>query len=184
MSYKRHIKNENIYETHNDYTILKIHSPTHGDFDIFLDTDDIEKVKLYHWHITRIVHLNSDFIVYYAITSSSGMKGALLQRFLCDFPNKLVVDHIDGNTLNNRKDNLRICTREENNMNRKKYANNTSGHRGVNYVGDKYINKWLANIRVNSILMCLGYFFTYEEAVKVREKAEKEYYGEFSRNID
>lgn len=88
--------------------------------------------------------------------------------------------------MDNRKSMMRICTKPQNAMNRKKYSNNSSGRTGVYYIGEpyQYINRWLASIPHNNKLICLGYFFTFEEAVKVREEAEKEYYGDYLRTDD
>lgn len=105
----------------------------------------------------------------------------MLQRLIMDCPKNLVVDHINGDTLNNQKYNLRICTREQNAMNQRTFDINTSGHRGVYYVGEAYINRWLASISIKRRLTCLGYFYTYGEACKAREDAEEKYYGIYAR---
>ena len=85
----------------------------------------------------------------------------------------MVVDHINHNKLDNRKENLRICEHQENTYNKGLCSTNTSGVTGVTW--DKLRNKWIAHIKGKN----LGRFNTKEEAIKVRKQAEIEYFGEF-----
>ena len=83
------------------------------------------------------------------------------------------VDHIDGNGLNNRWNNLREVSSQENNMNMRLSSNNTSGVTGVCWATrDK---RWIANIKVNRKNKCLGYFTDFNEAVAARKAAEIEH---------
>ena len=85
-------------------------------------------------------------------------------------PNRLV-DHINGNSKDNRIDNLRLATDAENSRNRKLGANNTTGVKGVYKRGNKYE----ARILDEKIDM----FDTFKEATKARKKAAAETYGDF-----
>lgn len=89
------------------------------------------------------------------------------------------VDHIDLNPLNNRRSNLRLATGRQNQFNRRKYSNNTSGYKGVSFF--KNLNKWVAKINDNGRLRHLGYFDTPEGAYEAYCKAAKELHGEFVR---
>lgn len=94
------------------------------------------------------------------------------------FDPAILVDHINGNTLDNRKENLRTCTRRENCRHRTKLAkNNTSGIHGVYWHTEK--KKWQAKIKVNYKHKHLGYFITKEDAGRARKEAEIKYFGEF-----
>ena len=87
-----------------------------------------------------------------------------LHRVISDVTNpKLVVDHIDGDPLNNSKSNLRVCTQQLNSCNRTILnSNNKSGFRGVSYhIGQ---DKWIASIMVNNKSTYLGIYSTPEEA--------------------
>lgn len=88
-----------------------------------------------------------------------------------------VVDHIDGDRLNNCRSNLRSATRSENAMNRRKQKNNTSGRVGVYQLPN---GKWNPQIKVNGKTKSLGRYDEFEEACRVREMAEKEYFGDFA----
>lgn len=81
------------------------------------------------------------------------------------------VDHINRNPLDNRAENLRICTKYENARNKNIYKTNTSGTPGVNYYPNT--KSWQARINVNGKRILLGYFKTKKEAVDIRKKAEK-----------
>lgn len=83
------------------------------------------------------------------------------------------IDHIDGNPLNNKLDNLRDVESRENQLNCKLGSNNTSGHKGVNY--DKERENWYSCIYDNGKYVYLGAFKNYDEAVAKRKAAEKKY---------
>lgn len=82
-------------------------------------------------------------------------------------------DHIDGNGLNNRIDNLRAVSQTENLRNQRKYSNNTSGVSGVSW--HKLTQKWMAHIRVNRQRIHLGLFADKSEAIAARKAAEAKY---------
>jgi hypothetical protein len=86
-------------------------------------------------------------------------------------PHPLEIDHIDGNRLNNRLDNLRTATKSQNQRNRRKLnKNNTTGNTGIYSHGDRY----RAGIYADGKLNWIGVFNTKEEAVVARDKAAKE----------
>lgn len=175
-------KYENIYEEKDGYTNLKIHSEKFGDFNIAIDNDDVDRVKQHHWGISQAKSSVCEYFTFYVYTNTKEYKSYFLHRFLTNCPKGMVVDHKDGDTMNNRKGNLRICAYIENSMNRKMQKNNKSGRTGVFYLqDDAYINKWLASITIERKVVSLGYYYTYEEAAAVREEAEKKYFGEFLR---
>tara|TARA_R110000851_G_scaffold33896_1_gene90358 strand:- start:4452 stop:4940 length:489 start_codon:yes stop_codon:yes gene_type:complete len=90
------------------------------------------------------------------------------------------VDHINGDTYDNRKCNLRICTHAENMMNRRKHKNNKSGIKGVYYAPNRAKN-WRAQIRKNGVKYDLGGYETPEEAKIAYELASKKLHKDFRR---
>lgn len=80
------------------------------------------------------------------------------------------IDHLDGNKHNNRLDNLRECSRSENNRNRRRGSNNTSGCTGVHW--DKQMQRWYARIEVAGEITFLGYCKSKEEAIARRKAVE------------
>lgn len=90
-----------------------------------------------------------------------------------------LVDHVDGNKLNNSRANLRICTSSQNGMNRRRSGANTSGYKGVFW--NKKDSKWEAQIKMNKVKHFLGYFDDPKEAHAAYCKAATELFGEFAR---
>ena len=98
------------------------------------------------------------------------------------FPKGLVVDHINHDSLDNRKENLRICTIAQNNMNRPGPQKNCkSGVRGV--IWEKRWKRWQATIRVNRKQIYLGIFKELEAAKSAYAQANKKYLGEYGGRI-
>lgn len=99
---------------------------------------------------------------------------------------KIDVDHINGDTLDNRKVNLRQCFRSENSRNRTRLsAINTSGYRGVSKRFNTTNKIWIAQIQDNSgARKCLGYFETAEEAARAFDAAARLIYGEFCGKLN
>jgi len=89
------------------------------------------------------------------------------------------IDHIDGNPLNNRIENLRSATQSQNMGNSKLKKNNSSGYKGVTFRKDT--KKWNASIMVNGKHISLGCYKTKEEARDAYIIGSKKYFGEFSR---
>jgi hypothetical protein len=134
-----------------------------------IDTEDYERCKQFKWKLNRDLKKN-DFRV-------ASCKGGYLGPFI--MRKKLMskeVDHIDGNTLDNRKQNLQIITHRQNSLKRKMQKNNTSGYRGV--VQNK--NKWISQIGSNGKYYHLGNFDTKEKAALVYNEKAKEFFGEFA----
>lgn len=94
-------------------------------------------------------------------------------------PYPRLIDHADGNGLNNAFDNLRIATTAENAWNAKAPRNNTSGYKGVCWV--KTENRWGARITFNGKRRFLGYYDTPELAHMAYCKAATELHGDFAR---
>jgi hypothetical protein len=94
--------------------------------------------------------------------------------------NKLEVDHIDGNALNNHYTNLRWATRHEQMRNTKKPVNNTSGIKGVSWKKDK--KKWKAYCGLNGKQYHFGYFDNIEDAKKAVMKGREKLHGEFGKH--
>jgi hypothetical protein len=93
------------------------------------------------------------------------------------FPSE--IDHIDGNPLNNRIENLRPASHADNCKNMKIYKSNTSGFKGVSF--HKATGKWAAGIRLCGKWTHLGLFDDINEAAMRRKDVELSQYGEFSR---
>lgn len=89
------------------------------------------------------------------------------------------IDHVDGDGLNNRWENLREATPSQNSMNQKVRSDNASGCKGISY--DKSRGLWYAYIDIDGSRVHLGRHENKDEAVAVRLAAEKRYHGEYAR---
>lgn len=116
----------------------------------------------------------------YAARSSSRLDGKrkllLMHRIVMSAPDKKVVDHRNGNGLDNQKHNLRVCTHAENARNQGKQRNNTTGYCGVK----RHRNGFQARLRVDGNLLCFGTYPTPEEAARAYDQAAMQYHGEFA----
>lgn len=100
-----------------------------------------------------------------------------LHRVIMRPTSGLVVDHVNGNTLDNRACNLRVCTHSENLRNQGKHKDNTSGFKGVTW--HKGAKKWKAAIQVENKVKHLGLFASKEDAYEAYCAACKKLHGEF-----
>jgi hypothetical protein len=112
----------------------------------------------------------------YAIT---GVKGIQMHRLVLKAKSGQEVDHINGNPLDNRKSNLRFCTRSQNNMNAKKRNKCTSKYKGVDYRKEERgrNKKWRARIGSTFI----GYFYDEISAAKAYNIKAKEIFNNYAR---
>jgi HNH endonuclease len=90
------------------------------------------------------------------------------------------IDHIDGNKLNNKIENLRGCTKAQNSYNRKAPKTNSSGHKNVCFY--KRYNKWRSYIDVHGKKITGGYFDTIEDAVISATNLRQQHHGEFANH--
>ena len=112
------------------------------------------------------------------VISRTTRKKVWLHRIIMNAPDGTMVDHINHNPLDNRESNLRICSRQQNMMNRKVNKSNSSGHKGVYW--HKAVGRWAVQIMINHKRLYLGSFDSLDEAVLVHKKAEEKYFGEFA----
>ena len=133
-----------------------------------IDLDDVDRVKNYKWSLAHEYVYNHD--------------KSRLHRYIMDCPEDMVVDHINHNPLDNRKENLRVCTQQQNCMNRSKTSKNTSGTVGVCW--HKGSGKWVARIKINGKYKSLGSYNDLENAIQARKNAEIEYFGEYRNDSE
>jgi hypothetical protein len=162
-----------IYEVHAEVILLNKDRDEVGR--AIIDKEDIGLVKDFRWYMSKDGYaVSSDKNKTFG-TSYITMHGIIMS---CINGFKITPDHDNKNRLDNRRINLRLSDRSQQQMNHNKNIKNTSGIIGVNW--DKYYSRWLARISINKISKNLGYFDNMQDAIITRLKAEKEHYREFA----
>ena len=144
--------------------------------EFYFDKEDYNLIKNFRWNINLHGYVLS--------RDKLNNKNIRLHNLIMNFmpTRKIMIDHINRIKHDNRKENLRVVTTSQNNINMDVYAKTLekSGVKGVTW--DKTKNKWQATITLNKKLIKLGHFKKedLESAIICRLKAEKEYFGEYS----
>lgn len=141
----------------------------HGQHTI-VDAEDFERLSKQKWW----ADWSKGMQCFYARGWVDG-RNEYMHRVIVDCEGK-DVDHINHNTLDNRKCNLRACTSSENLRNCKKYKNNSSGYKGVHFHRDR----WVARIQIDGKTKSLGSFKNIDDAVRAYAEGKNKYYGEFA----
>ena len=160
-------KKYNVYKLNENFGV-GIASNCNEEF--YFDLEDYDKLREYCWY--------KDFSTGYMKTKTLDNKWIYMHRFITDNKYRLV-DHINCNKLDNRKENLRNATKRQNTLNRNGViSTNTSGITGVYFSNEKH--KWIAQICVDDKIKYLGIFINKEDAICARLKAEQKYFKEFA----
>ncbi|MBB3004380.1 hypothetical protein FHX57_006762 [Paraburkholderia tropica] len=144
--------------------------------EILVDTEDLLDLRQLTWSISTKG---------YAVRSYK-VRGRVYVEFLhrrlmgLSLNDGRIVDHIDGNPLNNQRSNLRECTHKENAENRRCVA--ASGYKGVYWRAKT--NRWLANIKADGKTVFLGSYLTAEEAHRAYCATAARLHGEFANSGD
>jgi hypothetical protein len=134
---------------------------TQGKFAL-VDDEDFEYLNQWKWYYSN--NRKSG----YAKRASDKM---YMHKLINNTPKGFETDHINHNELDNRQKNLRTVTNSQNQFNRIRQVNNTSGFKGVTW--HKRLNKWMAQIVINKHNYFLGYFINKDDANKTRLKFEQ-----------
>jgi len=137
-----------------------------------IDDDDYPLVSQFKWTY------DNGYVVRKVTIAPKRYKKILLHRFLVNALPGQMVDHADGNGLNNSRTNLRLCNGSQNNANRKVQQQRRSKYKGVRK--STHANTWFATIGYRNKSIFLGCFKTEEEAAVAYDQKKKELYGEFA----
>ena len=142
-----------------------------------VDDEDYERLNQFKWCAHR------DGYNWYPERSNhyidDKQKTILMHREIMNAPKGIEVDHRDWDGLNNQKENLRLCTHQQNARNRHAQKNNKLGVKGVRW--HKNTKKFQARIQVDYKSIHLGLFTIIADADQAYRIAEDKYFGEFSR---
>ena len=167
---------KNNYEIREDITVIFVESKTHGKQEILIDTDDLDKFIKFKktWSVYKPAKSRTHYAT--ARLKKEDKWGSIdVHRFLMNPEKGLVVDHINGNGLDNRKENLRVVTQAQNKQNlRGAQIDNKTGVRGVFF--DTRSNRYVAQVHSRRKLLFWKSFNTLDEAELAVKEARKKYF--------
>lgn len=140
----------------------------------WVSIQDAERVMAHSWNPMRGRRSHTLYA-----TTRINKKTIYLHRFILDVGDKRQVDHINLDGLDCVRSNLRVATPSQNNQNKEKHPNNTSGYKGVYW--SRVRSKWMAYISKDKKRINLGYYTDLIHAARVYDQAARELHGEFAR---
>jgi len=156
---------------------VKLIPLTQGKFAI-VDDENFDRLNANKWCAMRDKSTRS----FYAVRNSPRVNGKsrliLMHREVVNAEARFDVDHRNHNTIDNRLDNLRVCTTSQNAANSRVRKDNSSGCKGVHW--HKQSCKWHARLAVSGKRLHLGYFDSKEDAASAYDAAALELHGEFA----
>lgn len=174
---------KNNYRIVGNRCYIELNSRKYGTMETVIDVEDFERVNAYDgkWYIMFDKTING-FYVRINIKFDEEYITYLLHRIILNLTDsKIQADHINRNTLDNIKDNLRAVSNRENQHNRGKQKNNTSGFQGVSW--DKARGKWRASIKHRGKRRYLGLFDTPQEASAAYEHERSKLHTHYAKEV-
>ena len=146
--------------------------------EFYFDLEDYDKIKDYTWYLDDSGYVRTNIFDFEQNRRSHMFMHNLIMNLQND--NSQIADHIGGvaTTNDNRKSNLRIVTKSQNNINQRIRKDNTSGFKGISY--NKQLDKWRVRIQKDGKRIYIGDYNSLEEASLARMKAEDKYFGDYS----
>lgn len=146
-----------------------------------VDDEDFDRISAFRWNAAWWRGSDSFYAQSNEYVVRNGRKTQrtiIMHRYILGAPRGVHVDHVNHNTLDNRRCNIRLCTPAQNNINHGLQHNNTSGFKGVKW--SNACSKWVASVQLHRSRKHLGAFESPIEAAIAYDAAARELHGEFA----
>lgn len=144
----------------------------YGGYFAMVDDKDFDFLNKYTWSLSK----HGDLV--YARNCKLNVR---MHRLIMGAKKSQIVDHIDGDGLNNTRSNLRFCNRSQNIANQRKKAGAASKYKGVSRSSRKNPIRWVTRLQKNKKTVFVGQFKSEKEAAIAYNSAAKKMFGEFAR---
>lgn len=158
---------------------IAVKIPISGGHFATVDAEDFERISAFKWKASVRVKKDGTIAKVYAQRSRRDGGSPMMHRSIIEYNGPMQVDHINGDGLDNRRCNLRLCSRSENMANQEIGIGNTSGRKGVTW--HKRDAVWQAQLKVNGKMLYLGSFPDLDQAKAAYDRAAREAFGQFWR---
>lgn len=169
---------KNSFEIRGEVTVIFIETKKFGIIETLIDTKYLQKAQEFpnSW---ILLSLKNSFYIQGCMPRNGGIANRVyLHRWITDADPSKVVDHINHDTFDNRKSNLRVCSQLENTRNSRIQTRGNSKFKGVHWREDK--RKFVAYITINKKRKHIGYFDSEFEAAKAYNREAMKFFGKYA----
>lgn len=143
-----------------------------------IDDEDEALLARANWYAMKDYRTQTWYCMAWERTKD-GRHRLAMHRILMNDPKGMLIDHVDGNGLNNQRENLRLATCQQNSRNRISPRQRAGTFKGLNW--DAQRGKWMAKIYVNYRCINLGRYPRPEDAARAYDRAAVAYFGQFAK---